>query len=220
MDKIFRLEDFDKYREDNRREVKKAKKGLPVSLWDTYSAFANCYGGVIILGVAENEDKSWRTTGLHASEIDKLQKDFWDTINNRTKVNVNLLNESDVTAYVVGDDAVLVINVPRAPRELKPVYINDNLFGGTFRRNWEGDYHCAKREVLAMLRDQADDTADMKVLDDFSIDDFDSDSVKEYRRRYDLRHVDGAWTKLADEEFLVRIGAAKKERYSLLLQGF
>ena len=37
-------------KEDNRREVKKARGGLPVSLWDTYSSFANCYGGVIILG--------------------------------------------------------------------------------------------------------------------------------------------------------------------------
>mgnify|MGYP000254218980 CR=1 FL=1 len=51
----FDLSQFDEYREDNRREVKKANGGLPISLWDTYSAFANCYGGVIILGVAENK---------------------------------------------------------------------------------------------------------------------------------------------------------------------
>ena len=55
---------FESEKEDNRREVKKANGGLPLSLWDTYSAFANCYGGVIILGVAENKDGSWRTTGL------------------------------------------------------------------------------------------------------------------------------------------------------------
>lgn len=49
MEKTFDLSQFDEYREDNRREVKKADGGLPVSLWDTYSSFANCYGGVIIL---------------------------------------------------------------------------------------------------------------------------------------------------------------------------
>ena len=38
MKNTFDLSRFDEYREDNRREVKKANGGLPVSLWDTYSA--------------------------------------------------------------------------------------------------------------------------------------------------------------------------------------
>lgn len=29
-------------------ECKKASKGVPNSLWDTYSAFANTYGGTIL----------------------------------------------------------------------------------------------------------------------------------------------------------------------------
>ena len=56
----FDLSKFNSYREDNRREVKKAQDKLPDSLWDTYSAFANCYGGVIILGVKENKDGNTR----------------------------------------------------------------------------------------------------------------------------------------------------------------
>ncbi len=74
LENTFDLSQFDEYREDNRREVKKAEGGLPVSLWDTYSSFANCYGGVIILGVKENKDGSWRTTGLQNAS--KLCKEF------------------------------------------------------------------------------------------------------------------------------------------------
>ncbi len=40
MKDLFDISKFDSYKEDNRREVKKANGGLPVSLWDSYSAFA------------------------------------------------------------------------------------------------------------------------------------------------------------------------------------
>lgn len=112
MSNIFDITKFDLYKEDNRREVKKSNGGLPSSLWDTYSAFANCYGGVIILGVAENKDGSWRTTGLKAENQGKLLKEFWDTINNRKKVNINLLTDTDVETFKLNDDMIIVIYVP------------------------------------------------------------------------------------------------------------
>ena len=205
---MFDLSKFDLYREDNRLEVKKAKGGLPRSLWDTYSAMCNTYGGVIICGVKEREDKSWYTTGL--KDVSKLKKDFWDTINNPSKVSVNLLTEDDVQDYEVDGDVILVINVPRAPREERPVYLNDNFMRGSFKRNFEGDYHCTPREVKAMLRDQANETPDMKVLENLRMSDLDKDTIRVYRAMYDVRHEESAWTRLSDEEFLIQIGAAAR----------
>lgn len=71
---------FEKYRENNRIEAKKALGGLPHSIWETYSAFANTLGGIILLGVAEKEDKSFESVDL--PEPERLIKEFWDLINN------------------------------------------------------------------------------------------------------------------------------------------
>lgn len=60
------LKYFDKYREGNRLEAKRAHGGLSKSLWESYSAFANSDGGVILLGVDEAEDGSF-VARWHAS---------------------------------------------------------------------------------------------------------------------------------------------------------
>ena len=206
MKDIFELSKFDEYKEDNRREVKAAEGGLPQSLWDTYSSMANTYGGVIICGVRERQDGTWYTTGM--KDASKLKRNFWNQANDQKKVSINLLHESAVSTYEVGEDVILVIEVPMADRETKPVYINGDMFRGTFKRTAEGDYHCTAEEVKAMLRDQAKIGSDMKVLEDEEISDFDPDSIRLYRLRYTARRPNSAWDKLPDDQFLVQIGAA------------
>ena len=116
-----------------------------------------------------------------------------------------LISEADVEEYSVGDDVILVVKVPRATRAQKPIYLNNDVFGATFRRDHEGDYHCTEAEVKAMIRDSSEETPDQRVLDEKI--DFDKETIRSYRIRYNSRHEGSAWSRLSDEDFLVQIGA-------------
>ena len=193
------------YRENNRIEAKKALGGLPRSIWETYSAFANTIGGIILLGVEEHGDKSLHPVDL--PEPDKLIKEFWDIINNPNKVSVNILTDRDVSVQDVEGSHIIVIRVPRADRYDKPVYLDDNPMTGSYRRNGEGDYRCTREEVQAMLRDAAVQTQDMRVLEKMGLDVLDADTIRRYRIRMKNHRPGHVWEELEDEEFLYKLGA-------------
>lgn len=111
--------------------------------------------------------------------------------------------------YDSGGDLVIVICVPMAKREQKPIFINDNMFGGTFKRNHEGDYHCTELQVKSMLRDQIESTMDMKVIEKMTIDQLDKDTIQSYRNRHSMFKPGHPWVHLNDAEYLQKIGAAE-----------
>lgn len=63
-----------------------------------------------------------------------------------------------------------------------------------------------------MLRDQADTTQDALVLENLLIGDLDQESVHRYRILFNNLKPDHIWSKLGDEEFLLKIGAARKSQ--------
>jgi len=200
--------DIEKYKENNRIEAKKALGGLPKSIWETYSAFANTMGGVILLGVEEHKDKSLHPVDLPDPE--KMVREFWDIINNSGKVSVNILSEKNVTIYGINGKHIIGITVPRAQRYDKPVYIDNNPITGSYRRSGEGDYRCSREEVQAMMRDANIKTRDMAVLEKMKPDVLNDDSVRRYRIWMEKQRLDHAWEKLEQNEFLYKIGALDK----------
>jgi len=100
--------------EDYEIEFKSARGGVPRSLWESYSAFANTDGGIIMLGVKQHSGTRFEVQGLE--DAAKIRQDFWNNVNNRSHVSHNLLGNDGVRVVEVNGDKVLVIEIPRADR--------------------------------------------------------------------------------------------------------
>ena len=194
-------------------EFKRGRGGVPASFWESYSAFANTDGGVIVLGV-KDENGVREIEGL--DNVDKIVAGVWNAANNHEKVSANVLANRQVYPVEVGGKRLVVVDVPRAARTDRPVYVGADVFKGTFRRNGEGDYHCSREAVEAMLRDRCPETADNCLLDEMTIADLDDDSVRRYRMIFQTKRPEHAWNKLSDEDFLCKIGAAKADKSGMV----
>lgn len=137
------------YRENNQIEAKKSLGGLPKSLWETYSAFANTLGGVILLGVEEYRDRSLHPVDLPDPEA--LIREFWEIVNDPAKVSANILSTAAITWIEFEGKDVIAIEVPQADRKDRPVYIGGDPYTGSYFRNGDGDYRCSRQEVQGML---------------------------------------------------------------------
>ena len=140
---------LEKYKENNRIEAKQATGGFPRSIWETYSAFANTDGGVILLGVEEKKNKSLRAVKL--PDPHRLIAQFWLYLK-AGKVSVNLLKEKDVFIERIDGEDIVVIKIPKAKASQKPVYIGDDPYTGSYYRDGDGDFRMEKEEVEKLLQ--------------------------------------------------------------------
>ena len=195
-------------------EFKSAAGGFPRTFWDTYSAFANSEGGMIVFGVAEKKNNFY-LDGLTDEQILKYQKDFWNNVNNKSTISHNLLTSKDVEVVNYKGYNIINFHIPRACREQRPVYRTTNPLGNTFKRNFEGDYKCTDVDVRRMFAD-ADEShpADGRILKNYTIEDIDTDSLNRYRQLFKLSSPDHPWLALDDIELLRMLGGYRKDRQS------
>ena len=190
-------------------EFKRARGGVPADFWPSYSAFANTDGGTVILGVREKDGKC-EVEGL--PDVEKTMADIWNAVNNAEKISANVLFNESVYPVEVDGKWLVVVEVPRAERTVRPVFVGSDVFKGTYRRNGEGDYHCSRETVEGMIRDKCAETADNCVLDELTIADLDADSIRRYRMYFSQLRSGHVWSGLADDGFLMKIGAAARGR--------
>lgn len=189
-------------------ECKKCENQIPKSVWETYSSFANTVGGIIVLGITEHMEepdqaKRFEITGVNNPT--KLKKEFFDTLNSN-KVNRNILIEEDVDIVEYEGHSLLVINIPQVDYRQRPIYINGNMMNGSFKRNYEGDYHCIEDDVKAMIRDANDSGNDSVLMENYTMDDIDANTLAAYRNRFRTANMDHVWNDYSDKDFLLNMG--------------
>jgi ATP-dependent DNA helicase RecG len=215
MSNIQTLQDLVLLRESVSLECKLAsgrdgKGALPEDFWPTYSAMANTDGGVVVLGMRESKG---HFVPVGIENPGKVRTDLFNSLNNRQKVSVNLLTDNLVREWLIDGKTLLVVEIPRARRQQRPVHLSRNPFeGNTYRRLNEGDRPLPDEEVKRMLAEQVEESRDSRVLPHFGLKDLDADSLKAYRNIFRADKPDHPWLTLDDEGFLRMLGGWREDR--------
>lgn len=185
------------------------KGELPKDFWPTYSAMANTHGGVVLLGIRESKGQ-FTVAGI--DNPGKVRKDLFNALNDTGKVSVNLLNDTHVETLSLCGKVVIAVNIPAATRKQRPVYLNGNPLGNTFRRLNDGDMRLSSEAVKRMLAEQIEDDRDARVLPDFGLSDLDLDSIRIYRQMLADQTPSHPFLEYQGQEFLQKLGAWKRDR--------
>ena len=206
------LEQLLEDKESGDLEFKSAKGGFPHSMWETYSSFANTDGGAIVFGIKEKDDQFF-LDGLTENQAKKYEKEFFSAMHSKQVVNIPLLKEADVQLAEMDGAYFLFLYVPRVDRSLRPVYCGFDPYTGTYRRDLDGDYHCSREEVNSMFADaNLASPVDGRILKNFSKEDLDESSIKQYRRRFEQWNPDHVWNVLPEDMFLEKLNVFRKDR--------
>lgn len=211
--------DFNEYlhaKENQKLEFKSANGGLPASIYETYCSFANTFGGIIVLGVKEGKTEN-EIVGVR--EPQALKKDFFNAISDKNKISICLGGDELWKEIPIGEKRIVEIQVPEAPKEAKPVYLNHNPLYSYIRRG-DGDFLASEAERKSMELDSFSSKSDMRA-NEFGItfDDLNKETLKEYRSVFNAMNPNNVFASLNDFDFYKSIGVLVKKGDQCLASG-
>ena len=191
-------------------EFKEAKNSFPKDGMKTICSFANTNDGLLILGISENtQNKEFYISGVN--NPDKILDDLYSLVNNPKKINRNVINEESVQVINEKGKSIIIIPVYKVDYKDKPIYLNESVTSTYFRQG-TGDFRCSQEQINSMLRDSAKESFDSTLIQDFSILDLDTETIKLYREKFDNINAEHPFSKLDNEQFLIKINALRRDR--------
>ena len=172
-------------------EYKEAKHSLPSNLFQTVCAMLNRSGGHIFLGVNDQKE----IVGVNEDKVDKIIKDFTNSINSPQKIYPPLYLIPEV--FDIDGKKVIYIRVPEGTQ----VYRHN---GRIFDRSYEGDINITNHADLVFklyARKQSSYFVN-KVYPNLDISFLDSAVIEKARKMAVVRNENHAWGSMDNEELL------------------
>ena len=135
-------------------EVKKAQGGLPATVWESISAFANAQGGWLVLGVDERHD--FDIVGVHgAAQMEANLAGICSDLEPPVRTEIGTVQ--------VDDKNVVVAYIPPTPRDQRPCYKRSlGPYAGSRLRVSDGDRRLTAYEVSVLLSNRAEQKHDVR----------------------------------------------------------
>lgn len=124
-------------------EVKRAQGGIPATLWETVSAFANAEGGLLVLGIDEKRDfeiVGVTDAGATESAVTGVCGDMEPPV------------RADIKTISADGKNVVVAEIPKLPRDQRPCHKRSlGPWAGSRYRVADGDRKLTDYEVSLLL---------------------------------------------------------------------
>jgi ATP-dependent DNA helicase RecG len=181
-------------------ELKDARGGVPKSVWESVSAFANTSGGRVLLGVAKDK------TVVGLRDPDQVQADIASTVHQilTPSIQVKLL------LMEIEGKRVVELEVPEAEVYLKPVHITARgVKHGAFKRVGSSDIRLTDEDLTRIAAQRSGIGPDQQVPLGAVLSDLDPTLVKRFRNRLQSARPDSPLLGFDDRELLRSLNLAE-----------
>ncbi|MCL2490832.1 MAG: putative DNA binding domain-containing protein [Propionibacteriaceae bacterium] len=182
-------------------EIKKALGGAPKSLPETVSAFANGVGGIIVLGI--DEENGFVPVAVNAAALaDALVSACADNVVPAVRARIEIVTVEGLS--------VVAAVIPPIESSLRPCYVKpQGIEHGSYIREHDGDRHLSSYEIHLMVTGRGQPQDDVVIVTDATVADLDPIEVDRLVERFRARRGE-AFSRFTVPEILRMAGVCPR----------
>ena len=179
--------------ETDRLEAKTAEKGFPQKCYDTISAFANKYGGLIIFGI--NEHNNFIEQDVY--DVSDLQKQITSLCTTSLEPKIR----PEFLAITYNNKNLLAVKINELPQKNKPCYYkNVGINKGSYIRIGDSDEHMTDYEIYSLQSYKDGIEEDLRPIKRAEFEDLNQEKIQQYIEEIKKRKPN--LSKFSDEKIL------------------